>query len=122
MHDGSEPCVVMTTCDAQDAEQLAMALVERRLAGCVQRIDIDSTYRWEGAIQNDPETLLLIKTRRDRYNAVAAFLAQEHPYDEPEVLMLPVSDASAGYTHWLADATAPHPASAVSQPAETSAE
>ena len=122
MHDGSDPCVVMTTCGTQDAQRLAMALVERHLAGCVQRIDIDSTYRWEGAIQNDPETLLLIKTRRDRYDAVAAFLAEGHPYDEPEVLMLPVSNASAGYARWLADEAAPDPAATVSGPVETSAE
>ena len=122
VHDESEPCVVMTTCRAQDAEHLAMALVDRRLAGCVQRISIDSTYRWEGAIQNDPETLLLIKTRRDRYDAVAAFLAEAHPYDEPEVLMLPVSNASDGYARWLADETAPHAASTVSRPMETPAE
>ena len=122
VHEGSEPCVVMTTCSTQDAERLAMTLVERRLASCVQRIGIDSTYRWEGAVQNDPETLLLIKTRRDRYDGVAAFLAEGHPYDEPEVLMLPVSNASDGYARWLADEAAPHAPSTVSRRTATSTE
>ncbi|MCY4565776.1 MAG: divalent-cation tolerance protein CutA [Gammaproteobacteria bacterium] len=122
MHDGSELCVVMTTCSTQDAERLAMALVERRLASCVQRIGIDSTYRWEGAVQNDPETLLLIKTRRGRYDGVAAFLAEGHPYDEPEVLMLPVSNAGEGYARWLADEAAAHAPSTVSRRTATSTE
>ncbi|MCY4565924.1 MAG: divalent-cation tolerance protein CutA, partial [Gammaproteobacteria bacterium] len=117
-----ELCVVMTTCSTQDAERLAMALVERRLASCVQRIGIDSTYRWEGAVQNDPETLLLIKTRRDRYDGAAPFLAEGHPYEEPEVLMLPVSNASDGHARWLADEAAPHAPSTVSRRTATSTE
>lgn len=99
-----------------------MALVDRRLAACVQRLAVDSTYRWRGSIQNDPETLLLIKTRRDRYDAVAAFLAEGHPYDEPEVLMLPVANASAGYAGWLTDEAAPQPTSTVPRRVETSAD
>lgn len=95
--------VVCTVPDAATGEVLARALVTRRLAACVNRVPgVRSVYRWEGAIHEDGEELLLIKTDERHLAALIAAIEAEHPYDCPEVLALPVAAGSLPYLSWIA--------------------
>ena len=99
-----EPIVVLCTApaDAECAAELARGLVEARLAACVNLIPgVRSFYRWEGAIQDDPEVQLVIKTRRGRFAQLEAWLNEHHPYDVPEILALPIAQGATPYLDWL---------------------
>jgi periplasmic divalent cation tolerance protein len=81
-----------------DAERIGAHLVDTRLAACVQVVGpIRSTYRWQGRVEEAEEWLLLVKTTVARYPDVAAAIGAMHPYDEPEIIALPVVAGSAGY-------------------------
>lgn len=99
----AEPRVVLVTApDAETAQRLAHALVTERLAACVNLVPgIRSVYRWEGRIHEDAEVLLVAKTRADRCDALAARIQALHPYELPEVVVLPVTGGSAGYLDWV---------------------
>ena len=105
----SEPfdaLVVLTTCpnDAA-AARIARELVESGLAACVNRIGaVHSTYRWQGAIHDEPEVLLVIKTLSIRYSELEMRLKSLHPYDVPEIIALPVTRGSTEYLAWLGGA------------------
>ena len=104
----SEACVILTTTDSdEEAARLARSLVEERLAACVQRLAIDSTFTWEGSVDRTQEILLLIKTTVDRYPAAEAWIRQHHTYQVPEVLMLRALAGSAAYLAWLEAETRP---------------
>lgn len=103
----SEFCVVLTTVATQDeASHLACQLVEQQLAACVQMMPVNSVYSWEGAIQQDAEVLLLIKTSSQRYTNVESFILANHSYSVPEIIQLPVEQGSAAYLQWLGKALA----------------
>ena len=97
--------MVLTTCaNADEADKLAAALVQARLAGCVNRVDgVTSTYRWESRLQRDRETLLLIKTTQARFDALQAAIAKRSSYDVPEVIAVPILEGSLAYLDWLAE-------------------
>jgi periplasmic divalent cation tolerance protein len=97
--------VVTTTAPGRaEAERLARALVERRLAACAQLIDpIRSVYWWEGAIHDEAEVLLVIKTTADHVGRIGALLREMHSYQVPELVALPVSDGSPAYLGWIVD-------------------
>ena len=86
----SERLVVLSTVQgAEDAERIARALVERGLAACVNIVPgVTSVYRWKGAIECEPERLLVIKTRAQRFEALRQELVALHPYELPEVIAL----------------------------------
>lgn len=91
-----------TVGSAQDAERLALALVERRLAACVSVVPgLVSTYRWKGEVCRDEERLLVIKTRAERLEALGQALVELHPYEVPELVALPVEAGHAPYLAWL---------------------
>ncbi|HEY3535300.1 MAG TPA: divalent-cation tolerance protein CutA [Pedococcus sp.] len=90
--------------DAEVAQALADLLVGERLAACAQLVPITSTYRWQGAVETEPEVLVLAKTTAARFAAICARVRAEHPYDNPEILALPVAAAAEPYAAWLADA------------------
>jgi len=98
--------VVLTTVGSEDdAVRIASALVERRLAACVNVIPgVRSIYRWQGAIQDDREVLLVIKTTGDRREALTVALAELHPYEVPEIVALDPSFVAPAYARWLSDA------------------
>lgn len=85
----------------QEAIAIADALVERRLAACVQLMPIESTYRWDGAVQHDAEVLLVAKTMLDRFDAVAACIRALHSYDVPEIVAVPIVAADTTYLAWV---------------------
>jgi len=87
---------------AEDAERLARALVERRLAACVNVVPgVVSHYRWQGELQRDQEQLLVIKTRSEQLDALRRALAELHPYELPELVAFEISAGSAPYLEWL---------------------
>lgn len=102
--------VVYSTCpDAACADRLARTLVEERLAACVNAVPgIRSTYRWQGQIEQADEVLLMIKTSRDRLDALTARLQELHPYELPEVLAVEVCDGLDAYLAWLTEQTRAH--------------
>lgn len=100
---GSGPLVVLiTTASAEEAQSIAAALVEQRLAACVQVLGpMTSTYRWEGAVETAKEWLCLAKTTGDHYPALEQAVLGLHSYDTPEILALPVATGSGAYMEWL---------------------
>ena len=100
-----------TTGARDDAERLAREIVARRLAACAQIIGpIRSVYRWQGAVQNDEEYLVLFKTRAAVAEQFKRELAELHPYDVPEILLFEIRDGGRSYLDWLAGETRPPPA------------
>ncbi|GIW96147.1 MAG: cation tolerance protein CutA [Pirellulaceae bacterium] len=98
--------IITTTSTKEEAERLARKLVEERLAACVQVSGpIVSFYRWQGALQQDTEYRCWIKTRKQLYPRVEALLKAEHSYQEPQIIAVPICDASPGYSAWLAAET-----------------
>jgi periplasmic divalent cation tolerance protein len=99
--------IVLTTWPAaEDAAPAAATLVEERLAACVNVLpEMDSTYRWKNAVEQERERQLIIKTTRPRVDAVLARLKQLHPSEVPELLVLPVVGGSQVYLEWLAECT-----------------
>lgn len=101
-----EYSVVLTTTDSVDeADRLAKGLVEAKLAACVQLSAITSHYVWDGAATKSDEILLLIKTRRSKTAAIQAFIRENHSYDTPELVELPIISGSAKYLAWIDDVT-----------------
>ena len=98
---------ITTTVGArEEAEQIANALVERRLAACVQVIGpIKSVYRWQGNVEHADEWLCVIKTTENKFEAAAAAIRQLHPYDCPEVIAVPIVAGSDAYLAWLREQT-----------------
>jgi periplasmic divalent cation tolerance protein len=98
--------VISTVESAADADRLARSLVDQSLAACVQ-IDgpIRSHYRWSGEVETATEYRLMIKSSRAAWPRLLEKLTKMHPYDEPEIIMLPVADAAAGYRNWVIDQT-----------------
>jgi periplasmic divalent cation tolerance protein len=94
--------VVLTTVpDEVTGDALARMLVEERLAACVQRMPIASTYRWQGRVEEGGEILLLIKTTSDRVPAVEARITQGSSYDTPEIVVLAATATAPAYLAWL---------------------
>ena len=101
-----EALVVLTTVEKQeDGERLANLLVEDELAACVQILPpMISIYRWQGSVERAGEILLLIKTTRDAYPRLEATIKQNHPYQTPEIIALPVEAGLGEYLSWLSGA------------------
>lgn len=98
--------VLVTTGSRAEAEAIGGALVDERLAACVNVVGpIRSIYRWQGAVERADEHLLLVKARAADLDALEARVRELHPYDVPEFLALPVIAGSTEYLTWLAGAT-----------------
>lgn len=98
--------LVLCNCPPEHADRLARALIERRLAACVNALPgVVSTYRWKGEVCVEGETTLLIKTRSDRLEELTEVLVELHPYDVPEVIALPILEGHQPYLDWVIDQT-----------------
>ena len=97
--------VFTTVPDASQGELLARAIVEAKLAACVQILPkMTSVYFWEGKIQTEPEHLLLIKTLEEKFDALSEFIRENHGYDVPEIVAIEAEKVSADYLKWMRDA------------------
>lgn len=101
--------ILLCLCTCPDdavAAQVARAVVEERLAACVNRLPLTaSTYRWQGQVMEEAEILLLIKTTPARYPALAARVLELHPYSVPELIALPIDRGLPDYLAWVLSET-----------------
>jgi len=97
--------IVITNCpDEETANHIALAVVEARLAACVNILPrVQSIYRWQGAVESAVEVPLLIKTTTAAYPALEAAIRERHPYEVPEIIALPISAGLPAYLNWVAE-------------------
>ncbi|WP_020159111.1 divalent-cation tolerance protein CutA [Methylobacter marinus] len=95
--------LILCTCPDRDtADKIARLLVTGRLAACVNILPgILSVYTWQGQVESAQEHLLLIKSSKDRYQALEAAIRDNHPYDVPEIIAVPVEAGLPEYLHWI---------------------
>jgi len=95
--------LVLCTCPTREAASaIATALLEERLAACVNQLPgVKSLYRWEGHVEDDDELMLLIKTTTSQYPAVEAMIRSLHPYEVPEIIGIPLTIGSDAYFDWI---------------------
>ncbi len=98
--------ILCTVPNEATARKLASGLVEERLAACVNAIPgVRSFYRWQGKLETESEIQLLIKTRQERFDELAAWLEVNHPYDVPEIVAIPAERVSEAYLAWVVEQT-----------------
>lgn len=99
--------VLMTAPSMEKALEIARAVVDARLAACVNVLgEVRSIYRWQGAVKDDAEVLCVMKTTVERFEALKAKVLALHPYDLPELIALPVALGHAPYLAWVSDSVA----------------
>ncbi len=97
-----EYCIIITTCPTnKEAGDMASRLVKEKLAACVQLSPITSYYIWNNKPHSDSEIRLIIKTRQGLYSLVEEFIKQNHSYDLPQIVQVPVKDGSKEYLEWI---------------------
>lgn len=104
---GNAIMINVTTGSDTEAQTIAQALVEARIAACVQAQPVRSTFRWDGAVSHESEVLLVIKTRASLFDAVERLVRTHHSYDVPEIVAVPIVHAGADYLAWLEAETEP---------------
>ena len=97
--------VTTTVAKRDDAERLAGLVLAEKLAACVQILSLDSRYVWKGETVREPEFMLLIKTRASLFEKVMARIAQDHPYETPELVATPFAAGASSYLDWIAQST-----------------
>ena len=96
--------MLCTVPDRESGERIAAALVEERLAACVNLVPgLISVYRWQGKVEQEPECLLIIKTGVSRFEAVQQRIKALHPYEVPEIIALPISHGDPAYLNWITE-------------------
>jgi periplasmic divalent cation tolerance protein len=97
--------IVLTTAGSlEEGRRIAQALVERRLAACVNIVpQIESIYRWQGKVESAREWLLIVKTTTDCYERVRAAISELHSYELPECICLSIEDGSSEYLAWIGE-------------------
>lgn len=94
--------IITTVGRLEDGEKIARALLERRLAACVQIVGpVISHYRWQGKLEREQEYRCEIKSRARQFAAVEAAILGLHPYEVPEIIALPLAAVGGGYGQWL---------------------
>jgi len=97
--------VVFCTTGPGEAEPLAKALVEERLAACVNMSPVRSCYIWEGKQSCDDEVLLIIKTKKSQFEPLKKRILELHSYAVPEIIALPIIEGHQPYLDWIAQST-----------------
>jgi periplasmic divalent cation tolerance protein len=106
----TDKIVVVVTCGSmKEAKRLASALVEARLAACVNisTAPVESVYRWKGRVERGKEFLLLVKSTRKNFVALRREIERLHSYDLPEIIAMPITEGSAEYLRWLGESVRP---------------
>ncbi len=101
--------VVLVTASSQvEADTIAQALVQAKLAACVTVLPVQSIYTWQGTVHHDAEWQLLIKTDLALVNALTELVLELHSYDVPEIIALPIVAGSQRYLDWIAEQVKHH--------------
>lgn len=96
--------IALVTCPADSAESLARSIVDEQLAACVNTVPaIHSTYRWQGQVTVDSESLLLIKTTESRFDQLKSRVLELHPYELPEMIAVDLAGGHSPYLQWIVD-------------------
>jgi len=104
--DPGEIVVLMTAPNEDEAAAIARVLVETRLAACVNIIrNVRSVYAWQGKIEDDAEVIMIAKTRKGLFDALAKKVRELHTYKVPEIIALPVVAGSEDYLKWIREST-----------------
>ena len=108
MKDGRAFRMVLSTVDSEEeGARIAKSLVDRKLCACINLVPrVRSFYQWDGAVQDDAEVLLIMKTTQEKLQALSDNLAEIHSYEVPEVLVIPVDQGRTSYLDWLAESCA----------------
>ncbi len=101
----TDKILVLTTASSKDeARKIGRALVEGLLAACVNIVpQVGSIYRWEGEIEEAEEWLLMVKTTRAAFERVRDAISEQHSYDVPECIAVPIESGSAAYLNWIGE-------------------
>ena len=99
--------VLITTSNRREAERIAAAVVNKKLAACTNLVtSVSSTFRWKGQVRKSREALLIVKTSARRYAALEKFVRSIHSYDVPEIIALSVDRGLRPYLAWVHKETA----------------
>lgn len=102
----TEYCVVLTTFSSEaDVEKLISAVLEDKLAACIQTTNIASRYIWKGELCHDQEVLVMFKTSWVLYDALESKIKELHPYETPEIIALDIKRGFKGYLDWIDEVT-----------------
>jgi periplasmic divalent cation tolerance protein len=102
----NEIVVFITASNEDEAAKISRALVEARLAACVNIVkDIRSIYSWQGKIEDEKEVLMILKTQKFLLDSLVKKVKELHSYTVPEIIALPIADGSAEYLKWLREVT-----------------
>ena len=94
--------VFITTPDTEEAGKITGILLDKRLAACVNTVpEVNSLFRWQGKIQAERESLLIVKSKASLLSDIIETVRQNHPYEVPEIIALPVIGGSTDYLDWL---------------------
>ncbi len=106
MNTTNEIVVFITVSNEEEAAKIARALVEARLAACVNIVkDIRSIYSWQGKIEDESEVLTIVKTKKSLFEALSAKVKELHSYTVPEIIAFPIIEGSEDYIKWLREVT-----------------
>lgn len=93
---------MVTTSSEEEAKKIALSLVEKKFAACVNLLKgVESIYRWKGKLSDEKEILMLIKTREKLYKSVEEEVKRVHSYEVPEIIALPIIAGSKDYFYWM---------------------
>lgn len=99
---GTKYSIIMTTCsDEESSKKIINALLNKKLAACIQVQKINSHYVWKGSINVDNELLLFIKTKHSLYREIESCIRENHSYEVPEIIEVPMIDGSESYFKWI---------------------
>ena len=97
--------IFTTAAGKEQAKKIAMGLVEKHLAACVQMFPVESVYFWQEKICEENEILLLIKTKTELFDEVKKAIMEIHSYEVPEIIQAPITDGLAEYLKWIGNCT-----------------
>jgi len=97
--------IITTTANKESAKEIARLLVEKKLIACGQIFPIESIYFWQGKVCEENETMLLIKSRTALFDRIKAVIKENHSYEVPEIVQIPITDGLPEYIKWIDDCT-----------------
>lgn len=101
-----EIVVYITAANEEEAAKIARALVETKLAACVNIVkNIRSVYTWQGKVEDETEALMIVKTQKKHFSTLSAKVKELHSYSVPEIIALPIIEGSGDYMKWLREVT-----------------